>query len=219
MSNAPIGASTLSIRSRIAITAPVISLTASPLTRSAIRKPPIWAGVASPDIMMSNARLASSTLSGRPSAALAISGLNSDMNRLASMLHHGAGNAEEVPEYLVALLRGNALGMELHAMDRQRAMLHGHDQPVIRLGGDVEAVRQGRAVDDQRMIARGLEGPRRAFENAFAAVGDHRQLAMHEHRRTLDVTAEGLTDRLVTEAHPEQRHLGIGRRPDEIEAD
>src|SRR4051794_40659920 len=161
MSSAPTGASTRTILSRIAITAPVISLTASPRTRSAMRKPPIWAGVASPDIMMSNACLASSTLRGRPSAALAISGLNCDIQRLASMLRAGAGNVEEVLQYLVALLRGDALGMELHAMDRQAAVLHRHDQPVGGLGGDVQAVGQGGAIDDQRMIARRLEAPRR----------------------------------------------------------
>src|SRR5665213_3620479 len=41
-------------------TAPVISSTASPRTRSAIRNPPICEGVASPDIMLSKADAASS---------------------------------------------------------------------------------------------------------------------------------------------------------------
>ena len=44
-----------SILSRMVATAPEISSTVSPRTRSAIRKPPIWLGVASPDMMMSNA--------------------------------------------------------------------------------------------------------------------------------------------------------------------
>ena len=45
MSIAPAGATTRSILSRIATTAPVISATVSPRARSAIRKPPSWAGV------------------------------------------------------------------------------------------------------------------------------------------------------------------------------
>src|SRR5262245_16090533 len=209
MSSAPAGASTRTMRSRIAMTAPVISLTASPRTLSAIRRPPIWAGVASPDIMMSNARFASSMLRACPSAALAISGLKSDMNGLGSMLDGGAGDLEEILQDLVALLRSDAFGMELHAMHRQRAMLHRHDQPVIGLGGDMQAVRQRRAVDDQRVIAGGLEGLGRALEHALAGVGDHRQLAVHELGRPLDVAAKGLADRLVTEADAEQRHLGV----------
>src|SRR5262245_20489492 len=219
MSSAPAGASTRTILSRMAMTAPVISLTASPRTRSAMSRPPIWAGVASPDIMMSNACLASSTLRARPSAALAISGLKSDMNGLGSVLHGGAGDPQKVLQNLVALLRRDALGMELHAMDRQRAMLHRHDHPVVGFRGDVQTVRQRRAVDDQRMVAGGLEGLRRSLEDALAGVGDHRQLAVHELRRPLDQAAKGLADRLVPEADAEQRHLGVARRLDEIEAD
>ncbi|MGX1387861.1 hypothetical protein AB7M66_008992 [Bradyrhizobium japonicum] len=60
MSTASAGASTVSILERIAETAPVISSTVSPRTRSAIRRPPICEGVASPDIMASKAEAASS---------------------------------------------------------------------------------------------------------------------------------------------------------------
>src|SRR5665213_4286054 len=59
-STALTGASTRSILARIANTAPVISSTVSPRTRSAINKPPICEGVASPDIMLSKADAASS---------------------------------------------------------------------------------------------------------------------------------------------------------------
>ena len=73
------GACTRSIFSRIAVTAPVISSTVSPRTRSAIKKPPICEGVASPDIMVSKPRAASSRLSEAPVAALAINPLNSSV--------------------------------------------------------------------------------------------------------------------------------------------
>src|SRR4029077_10555025 len=62
------GAVTRSILLRIAATAPVISSTVSPRTRSAISRPPICEGVASPDITASNAEAASSRDSVAPVA-------------------------------------------------------------------------------------------------------------------------------------------------------
>ena len=62
------GALTRSILLRMAATAPVISSTVSPRTRSAINRPPICDGVASPDIMLSNAAAASSRDSVAPVA-------------------------------------------------------------------------------------------------------------------------------------------------------
>src|ERR1700737_4547655 len=62
------GALTRSILPRIADTAPVSSSTVSPRTRSAISNPPICEGVASPDIMLSQADAASSRDSGGPVA-------------------------------------------------------------------------------------------------------------------------------------------------------
>ncbi len=50
----------------------MISSTVSPRTLSAIRKPPIWLGVASPDMMISNAARASSNVRDWPLAVLAI---------------------------------------------------------------------------------------------------------------------------------------------------
>ena len=76
-SMAPGGASTFSILARIAVTAPVISSTVSPRTRSAISRPPICEGVASPDIMRSKACADSSRDSFAPEATLAIRPLKS----------------------------------------------------------------------------------------------------------------------------------------------
>ena len=72
------GASTRSILARMAVTAPVISSTVSPRTRNAISRPPICEGVASPDIMLSNAAAASSRVSVAPVATLAMSALKFD---------------------------------------------------------------------------------------------------------------------------------------------
>src|SRR3954447_19415156 len=66
------GALTRSILARIAETAPVISSTVSPRTRSPINRPPICEGVASPDIMLSKADAASSRDSVAPVATFPI---------------------------------------------------------------------------------------------------------------------------------------------------
>ena len=70
------GAATRSILARMTETAPVISSTVSPRTRSAMSSAPIWEGVASPDIICSNAPAASSRASVAPVATLAIKPLN-----------------------------------------------------------------------------------------------------------------------------------------------
>src|SRR3954467_152287 len=73
------GALTCSILARIAETAPVISSTVSPRTRKAISNPPIWEGVASPDIMLSKADAASSRDKVAPVATFPIIALRSSI--------------------------------------------------------------------------------------------------------------------------------------------
>ena len=79
MSTASEGAFTRSILARIADTAPVISSTVSPRTRSAINSPPICEGVASPDIMLSKAEAASSRDNVAPVATLPMIDLRSSI--------------------------------------------------------------------------------------------------------------------------------------------
>ena len=52
MSIAPFGALTVAALARITLAAPAISSTLSPRVRRVIRNPPIWAGVASPDMII-----------------------------------------------------------------------------------------------------------------------------------------------------------------------
>src|SRR6185312_15256425 len=78
------GASTRNILARMADTAPVISSTVSPRTRKAINSPPICDGVASPDIMLSNADAASSRVSVAPVATLPMIDLKSSIIRVLS---------------------------------------------------------------------------------------------------------------------------------------
>ena len=77
VSMAPSGASMLSARARMAWAPPVISSTVSPRTRSAMRKPPICAGVAAPSIIASKAARDSSTVSDAPVATRPMSALKS----------------------------------------------------------------------------------------------------------------------------------------------
>src|SRR6185312_470103 len=83
-STASAGALTRSILARIAETAPVISSTVSPRTRSAISNPPICDGVASPDIMLSKAEAASSRDKVAPVATFPMIDLRSSIARFRS---------------------------------------------------------------------------------------------------------------------------------------
>src|SRR5262245_10409790 len=208
------GAATRSIFSRIACTAPVISSTVSPRTLKARRKPPIWDGVASPDIMMSKASLASSRLRALPSASLAMNDLKEVMT-----LHPSSrlGKLEEVAENVVTVLGGDALGMKLHAMNGEPLVLQSHDC-VTGLGRNLETIGQCFALDDQGVVARALEAVGHIGENAFAAMRDGRQLAMHQLLRPDDLAAECLSDGLMTEADAQNRRR-LGSGPDEVEAD
>ena len=78
-STALAGAFTRSILARIAETAPVISSIVSPRTLKPISRPPICEGVASPDIMLSNAEAASSRDSVAPVATFPMIDLRSSI--------------------------------------------------------------------------------------------------------------------------------------------
>src|SRR5689334_6819652 len=86
ISTALAGASTRSILARITLTAPVISSTVSPRTRSAITSAPICEGVASPDIMLSKALAASSRDKVAPVATLPMIDLRSSIACLHILL-------------------------------------------------------------------------------------------------------------------------------------
>src|SRR5215510_16293025 len=153
------GAATRSIFSRITVTAPVISSTVSPRTRSAIKNPPICEGVASPDIMRSKPRAASSRVSEAPVAALAMSALKSSVTvaslcRAAARLVPrpplgvpGGGQVEKILQDDMAVLGRDAFRMELHAVHRQGLVCQTHDQLVIGLGDSRQLVGHGGTID------------------------------------------------------------------------
>ena len=80
ISIAPLGAFTALHLARITAAAAAYSSTVSPRVRSAIRRPPIWDGVASPSNRKVKAASASARVSGR-SAAAPIRGLMSSIMR------------------------------------------------------------------------------------------------------------------------------------------
>src|SRR5947209_8240497 len=102
------GALTRSILARIADTAPVISSTVSPRTRSAISKPPICDGVASPDIMLSKADAASSRVRVAPVATFPMIDLRSSIAffQYSSLLEHDRyWNASPIIAFVFNYLR------------------------------------------------------------------------------------------------------------------
>ena len=153
------GAWTRSILERMAVTAPVISSTVSPRTRNAMSSAPICDGVASPDIICSNAAAASSRPSAAPVATLPTIALNSTVT--AAPLVHSfqrsdaarwrgrpvdrvprRGNVEKVFQHQMAVLGRDAFGMKLHAVHRQFRVRESHDHAVIGIRGHGEVARQ-----------------------------------------------------------------------------
>jgi hypothetical protein len=93
-----------------------------------------------------------------------------------------------------------------------RAVAQAHDRAVLQPGGDFQAGGQRGAFDDQRMIARGLEGRGQAAEHALSLVVHGAHLAVHDLAGAHHLAAEGLADGLVAEAHAQKRHAGTRLR-------
>jgi hypothetical protein len=110
------------------------------------------------------------------------------------------------------------LRVKLHALDRERPVPHTHDLAILRLGGDREACRNRLALDDQRVVARRSETIRDFREHALAIVADARDLAVHHVLRPHHFAAERLADRLVAQAHAQDRDLP-GQAPEQLEGD
>jgi hypothetical protein len=116
-----------------------------------------------------------------------------------------ARDVEEVLQQSVTVLARDALGVELHPVERIGPVLHSHDEAVVGRRRDLEVGGQGLAPDDQRMVARRLESRVEAAEQALAGVVDAARLAVHQRRRADHVATHRLTHRLVTEADSQHR--------------
>src|SRR5512134_3902618 len=158
VSMAPSGALTLMARAFSARAAPAISSTVSPRTRSPISRAPICASVAAPDIMSPKASAASLSLRVSPSATRRRMGRRSASSvmlaverledtggcswRFAARAPLDAGEVEEVGKELMPVLRGDALGVKLHAMHGIALVLKSHDDAVAGLRGNLQSIRQ-----------------------------------------------------------------------------
>src|SRR5579863_5105624 len=233
------GAATRNILERMTATAPAISSTVSPRTRIPISSAPICDGVASLENICSNALADSSRVSVAPVATLPMSPLNVSVTAVSSMRRHtparrrhvgrpvrpaplvgipGGRDIEKILQHQVTVLGSDALGMELHAMQRQLFVRQSHDEAVVRFRGHAQRRRKARAIDDQRVIACRLERRVDAAQDAGAVVADGRKLAVHRDWRADDGAAESVANRLMAEADPKHRDFA-GNRPDQIEAD
>src|SRR5438445_818444 len=74
-------------------------------------------------------------------------------------------------------------------------------------GGDFEAVRQRRFLDRQRVITGDRQRIGQAGEYTRALVIHGRELAVHDPAGADHAPAESLSDRLMAEAHAENRYL------------
>src|SRR5579885_1843499 len=173
------GASTVNIFARMVATAPAISSTVSPRTRSAIRSPPICAGVASPDIILSKACAASSRVSAAPVAALPISVRKRSIGSLSLLRVPLRCEVEEVLQNDLAMLGGDALRMKLHAVHGMRFMRKRNHNAVGGLRRDLEIFWHRLALHHKRMITRCFESIVDAVEHAFAVMLDLRELPVH----------------------------------------
>ena len=118
-----------------------------------------------------------------------------------------ASHFQEVPQQTLAFLREDGLGMKLHAMDGQFFVAEAHDLGVVVAGGsgDFETVRQGIALHEQGMIARGFKRLRHVFEHGLAGMMDHGRFAVHETFGPNDFTAEDVANGLMAKTNAEQR--------------
>src|ERR1044071_6950672 len=108
--------------------------------------------------------------------------------------------------------------MELHPFHREAAVAQPHDLAVLGLRRHGEAGRQALALDDERVVPGGHEFIRNPRENPAAIVTDVRHLAVHHASRAHHLATESLSNRLVPQAHAEerrdegQRNAGVVRR-------
>ena len=103
--------------------------------------------------------------------------------------------------------------MELHAVDGQLDVPHTHDDPAFGARGDLEFRGHGVGQDRQRVIPRRGERIRKALQHTDIGVKHGAGLAVQQLRCPVDGAAERHPDRLVAEAHAEQRGLGRGAGP------
>ena len=129
-----------------------------------------------------------------------------------------AGPVEEVPQQPPPARGEHAFGMELHAEDRPLAMLHRHRMRRLSVVGQRRGHRKiARHVGrHERVIARHGQCGRQPREQRRPVVPDERRSPMLRLPARFDAAAAGIDDRLMPEAHPEDR---LVERADDVAAD
>ena len=110
---------------------------------------------------------------------------------------------EEILHDRPAAFGQDALGMELHAPDWERLVAEAHDFALVGFGGDFEAIGEGVAFDDERVVAGRGEGIGHAHEQILAVMLNERGFAVHHAVVHDDVAAEDMADALVPETDAE----------------
>ena len=95
--------------------------------------------------------------------------------------------------------------MKLHALQRQRFVTNAHDLTTIRLGCQLQHIRQRVVPGAERMITPNLQGLRQAFEDRRAVVFGQRRFTVHQAFCPDDVTTEMMHQTLVPQADTEYR--------------
>lgn len=116
------------------------------------------------------------------------------------------------------MLGGDAFGVELDPVNRFFPVLYAHNDSICCFGCDFKNVRQALSFDDERVIARDLQRGGQAGKNTFSAMCDLRCLAV-QGRCFNNLSAEGLSDGLVSQTNAEQRGVSFGGGFDKIKAD
>src|SRR6266850_4993552 len=192
---APSATATRTACARIADANPAISSDVSPRIWSAASSAPSCAGVASPAITDVIVASASRRVSERPPATMP-----SASRASTEVLQHAHPVGGE-----------HGLRVELDGLEGKRNVPEAHDHAVVGARRDHELGGQGRLVDHQRVIARGLGRERDAREDPLAIVPHEARLAVARHRRAHHAGAEGDRGALQTETDTECRDAH-GRR-------
>src|SRR5262249_54448007 len=93
------------------------------------------------------------------------------------------GYVEKILQDQVAMLGGDALGMELHGVNCVAPVVHPHDQVISRFRRYLNILREVLAFDDERVVARRPEWAIDAAEHPCAGLLDFRELAVDRDRR------------------------------------
>ena len=117
------------------------------------------------------------------------------------------GEFDDVRQLPRALGRAYGLRVVLDAFYRKRLVSKSHDLAVLAFGGDLEAVGKRLALDGKGMVAHGDEPLVESGEEAASVMPQAARLAVHEPFCADDPRTEGLGDRLVAQAYPDERHL------------